>query len=222
MFVPISCPSFADWNIWYQTQRWTYPFLQRRKQTQNGHLLPLVPTASQIQILENLQSMEIHISVSVELHGGGNIPYAFIWFLCIHLLCLIFRLMLEGSDHLHLQYTLPNLHSDSFLCAHNINKSADNCANNVHRKGKSCVLVLVLLHHWIRITESEDVESIGLEKTPKITESSLVILTMPTNDASWLLRWGFFSFGAGDPLAKTWKQPEFPCNKAAVRKAQSN
>lgn len=38
-----------------------------------------------------------------------------------------------------------------------------------------------------------------------------------------LLLWLFFpSIGAGDPLARTWKQPEFPCNKAAVRKAQSN
>lgn len=34
--------------------------------------------------------------------------------------------------------------------------------------------------------------------------------------------WPVVYLGAGDPLAKTWKQPEFPCNKAAVRKAQSN
>lgn len=141
----------------------------------------------------------------------------------MHLFALpYFQIHARGSDHLHLKYTLPNLHSDSFLCAHNINKSTDNWANKVHGKGTSCVLGLVLLHQLIRITESENMKSLELEKTPVITKSNLVILTMPTNDAGWLLRWGFFSFGAGDPLAKTWKQPEFPCNKAAVRKAQSN
>jgi len=51
----------------------------------------------------------------------------------------------------------------------------------------SCVLE-VLLHQRIRITESENMKSLGLEKTPKITKSNLVILTMPTNYAGWLFR----------------------------------
>lgn len=129
--------------------------------------------------------------LSVELHRVGNILYKI---LSIYLICLFpMSLHSKGLDCLHLKCTLPNLHGDSFHCAHNINKTTNYRANKLHGRGKSCVL---RIHQGIK--------------------------TIRAGYCCDFFFFLFFSFGAGDPLAKTWKQPEFPCNKAAVRKAQSN
>lgn len=69
-------------------------------------------------ILEMLKQIKIGTSVPVELHGVGCMPYNEV--LCIFYFALFFLavIRLKGLYHLHLRHTLPNLHNDSFLCAH--------------------------------------------------------------------------------------------------------
>lgn len=64
-------------------------------------------------ILEILKQIKIGTS-----DGVGYIPYNMI--LCIFYFSPFFLALitLKGPFHLHLRCTLPNLHNDSFLCAH--------------------------------------------------------------------------------------------------------
>lgn len=112
---------------------------------------------------------------------------AFYFFFCLFFFLSL--ITLKCLYRLHLRRTFPNLHNNSFLCAHNNNKPTNSRANKPHWRGKSLC--------------SEDAA------TPRNRGNPGWLLL-------WLF---FFpsSIGAGDPPAKKKKRPGSSLSFRAIK-----